>query len=89
VTLPHVSQKFLQTLSQELYVLTQLSETLRGARRADPAQEQGTDIYRELWTSVMLPIISDLGLQVRLLGFSEISGLKVTFRELRRDIVPG
>jgi tetratricopeptide (TPR) repeat protein len=71
VPLPQVTAKGLQTLSLRIEAHTKSvrSTDLRGIRRV-PAKTQPPDVYRELWTLIMRPIVEALQWRVSSCQFS-------------------
>jgi hypothetical protein len=87
VELPNTSAKALQELSNQLEKHSKRTRSSRGIRRVKVEPSLSADIYRELWTSVMLPIIEALQWPVSRLILVMGSISDVSFRSPRDESV--
>jgi hypothetical protein len=72
VTLTKATTETLQGLSHRLASHTRSVRSSRGIRRVKATDPPPPDIYRELWTLVMLPIVDALGWLVSLFVCSTV-----------------
>jgi tetratricopeptide (TPR) repeat protein len=87
VALAKATVKTLRTLSLRIESHTKLVRSSRGMRQSKPTGPTPSDAYRELWTSVMLPIVDALCLPVGAAPLCTSSETNFYHRERKEDSV--